>query len=431
MIHKKIGAFIFQDVQNPNETKTTAVTLRLYALILSVYFLVLFCVCCFLRDVPSSLLTLICSILYVFAFRITYLNHTHFASIFSQLLTLLWITVFIQRFGWDCGVQHFLFVLLVLNFAVSFHRIRTKIFVGICTCAYRLLLYSYTRYHLPVFQLSTDSSICIQTIDTLFIFAELITVMIIFTQNSQQMEHKLMRYNLELEHIASTDPLTGLFNRWQMYKRLETCISRYTQHKLQTLTVAMGDIDFFKHVNDTYGHDAGDEVLRTLSRLFCTVIGEKGEVCRWGGEEFLFVFPGMDMEEVQLLMSDLLDDIRHTPVLYERELIHVTMTFGVEEFGRNHTMESVIQEADRKLYLGKESGRNRVIYRFYAISPTRWISVLFLRKSKNLSHTTVYTDPVTLNIIRSATAVPAPNNPDAIDSAPNVLNTVCHAYPAE
>lgn len=131
---------------------------------------------------------------------------------------------------------------------------------------------------------------------------------------------------------------------------------------LSHMSIAMGDIDFFKHVNDTYGHDAGDEVLRTLSRLFCTVIGEKGEVCRWGGEEFLFVFPGMDMEEVQLLMSDLLDDIRHTPVLYERKLIHVTMTFGVEEFGRNHTMESVIQEADRKLYLGKESGRNRVIY---------------------------------------------------------------------
>lgn len=156
----------------------------------------------------------------------------------------MWITVFIQRFGWDCGVQHFLFVLLVLNFAVSFHRIRTKIFVGICTCAYRLLLYAYTRYHLPVIQLSTDASICIQTIDTLFIFAELITVMIIFTQNSQQMEHKLMRYNLELEHIASTDPLTGLFNRWQMCKYLEKAISQYSQHKIQSLTVAMGDIDF-------------------------------------------------------------------------------------------------------------------------------------------------------------------------------------------
>ena len=96
--------------------------------------------------------------------------------------------------------------------------------------------------------------------------------MIIFTQNSQQMEHKLMRYNLELEHIASTDPLTGLFNRWQMCKYLEKSISQYSQHKIQSLTVAMGDIDFFKHVNDTYGHDAGDEVLRTLSRLFRTIM---------------------------------------------------------------------------------------------------------------------------------------------------------------
>ena len=222
MIHKKIGAFIFQDVQNPNETKTTAVTLRLYALILSVYFLVLFCVCCFLRDVPSSLLTLICSILYVFAFRITYLNHTHFASIFSQLLTLLWITVFIQRFGWDCGVQHFLFVLLVLNFAVSFHRIRTKIFVGICTCAYRLLLYSYTRYHLPVIQLPTDASICIQTIDTLFIFAELITVMIIFTRIPSRWNTSLSVtiWNWNISHPRIPD--RAFFNRWQMYKRLET-----------------------------------------------------------------------------------------------------------------------------------------------------------------------------------------------------------------
>lgn len=115
--------------------------------------------------------------------------------------------------------------------------------------------------------------------------------MIIFTQNSQQMEHKLIRYNLELEHIASTDPLTGLFNRWQMYKRLETCISRYTQHKLQTLTVAMGDIDFFKHVNDTYGHDAGDEVLRTLSRLFCTVIGEKEKSAAGAEKNSCLYFP--------------------------------------------------------------------------------------------------------------------------------------------
>ena len=361
MIHKKIGAFIFQDVQNPNETKTTAVTLRLYALILSVYFLVLFCVCCFLRDVPSSLLTLICGILYVFAFRITYLNHTHFASIFSQLLTLLWITVFIQRFGWDCGVQHFLFVLLVLNFAVTFHRIRTKIFVGICTCAYRLLLYSYTRYHLPVIQLSTDASICVQTIDTLFIFAELITVMIIFTQNSQQMEHKLIRYNLELEHIASTDPLTGLFNRWQMYKRLETCISRYTQHKLQTLTVAMGDIDFFKHVNDTYGHDAGDMVLKELAKVFLEAMEKEGKVCRWGGEEFLILYYGENKEDFYMLLEYIRMKIYEAQFLYDRNRLSVSVTIGMAAFAKDMSLDEIINNADMKLYEGKKSGKNKVM----------------------------------------------------------------------
>ena len=130
-------------------------------------------------------------------------------------------------------------------------------------------------------------------------------------------------------------------------------------------------------------------------------------------------------------MSDLLDDIRHTPVLYERKLIHVTMTFGVEEFGRNHTMESVIQ-GSRPQALSRQrewAEPGDLLILCHLTHPVDFRS--FLRKSKNLSHTTVYTDPITLNIIRSVTAVPAPNNPDAIDSAPNVLNTVCHAYPAE
>lgn len=79
MIHKKIGAFIFQDVQNPNETKTTAVTLRLYALILSVYFLVLFCVYCFLRDVPCSCAKFLSQLLIIF--------DTNFPKIFSEFNT--------------------------------------------------------------------------------------------------------------------------------------------------------------------------------------------------------------------------------------------------------------------------------------------------------------------------------------------------------
>lgn len=359
---QKINSLLFQDVKNPNETKTATVILRLSALIFCIYFLLLFVTFCVIADISSAIMALGCGIFYGFALWITYLNHTHFASFFSQSLMVLWIAVFIHNFGWDCGVQHYLFVLLVLNFTVSFHRIRAKIFAGSCACIYRLALYAYARHHLPLTQLSSNTSIWMQILNTVFIFAELMTIVIFFTQNSQQMEQKLVHYNAELEHIAATDPLTGLSNRWQMCKYLEKDINDYNSHKINALSVAIGDIDFFKKVNDTYGHDAGDEVLRTLSRLFCSVLEENCEICRWGGEEFLFVFRGKNIDEAQFLLSELLDRIRHTPILYQKTLIQITMTFGIEEFDRDYTMDSVIQEADRKLYLGKQSGRNQIIY---------------------------------------------------------------------
>lgn len=359
---QKIHDVLFQDVKNPNETKTAAVILRLSALIFCIYFVMLFITFCIIADFSSAAIALGCGIFYALAFWVTYLNHTHFASFFSQTLMILWIAVFIHNFGWDCGVQHFLFVLLVLNFTVSFHRIRAKIFAGSCACAYRLILYAYARHHMPLTPLTSNTGIWMQVLNTVFIFAELITIMIFFTQNSQQMEQKLVHYNTELEHIAATDPLTGLANRWQMCKSLEKDINDYSSRKIDSLSIAIGDIDFFKKVNDTYGHDAGDEVLRTLSRLFRSVLEDDCEICRWGGEEFLFVFPGKNVDEAQFLLSELLDRIRHTPVLYQKSLIQVTMTFGIEEFDRDHTMDSVIQEADRKLYLGKESGRNQIIY---------------------------------------------------------------------
>ena len=237
-----------------------------------------------------------------------------------------------------------------------------KIGAAALACAYRIFLYAYTNRYDPVTNISADTGVLFQIINTLAIFGELTAIMIVFTKDSQEMEYKLVKYNEKLEHMAFIDPLTGLYNRWSMRSYLEKIVGKYASGEIGYVSVAIGDIDFFKKTNDTYGHDAGDMVLKELAKVFLEVMGKEGKVCRWGGEEFLFVFPGMDMEEVQLLMSDLLDDIRHTPVLYERKLIHVTMTFGVEEFGRNHTMESVIQEADRKLYLGKESGRNRVIY---------------------------------------------------------------------
>ena len=96
--------------------------------------------------------------------------------------------------------------------------------------------------------------------------------------------------------------------------------------------------------------------------MFCTVIGEKGEVCRWGGEEFLFVFQNKNGDQANEVLHDILKRIRGMGIPYQSDWIHVTMTFGLEEYSGEKDMETIIRAADQKLYHGKENGRNQIVY---------------------------------------------------------------------
>ena len=128
------------------------------------------------------------------------------------------------------------------------------------------------------------------------------------------------------------------------------------------LTVAIGDIDFFKHINDTYGHDAGDYVLETIAKIMNEFMESKGMVARWGGEEFLFSFENINGDYAFEEMSKLLHLIERYEFSFNGTPIKVTMTFGLEEYDDNLGVDKVISKADEKLYMGKEQGRNRVIY---------------------------------------------------------------------
>ena len=277
---QKIKDFILKDVQSENETKKTAVTLRISALMLCLYFLSLFAVFCAIKDIRSAVICLVCIGCYLVSFYTTYLNHTKFASIFSQALMALWILIFIWEYGWNCGVQHFVFVLLVLNFTVSAGTMGMKIGAAALACAYRIFLYAYTNRYDPVTNISADTGVLFQIINTLAIFGELTAIMIVFTKDSQEMEYKLVKYNEKLEHMASIDPLTDLYNRWSMRSYLEKIVGKYASGEIGYVSVAIGDIDFFKKTNDTYGHDAGDMVLKELAKVFL----EKKEKSAAGAE---------------------------------------------------------------------------------------------------------------------------------------------------
>ena len=117
-----------------------------------------------------------------------------------------------------------------------------------------------------------------------------------------------------------------------------------------------------KSVNDTYGHECGDEVLRRLARLFDEKTRGIGAVARWGGEEFLFLFENMNGDEAWTALSGIQRNLNKLEIPYGEQVLHVTMTFGLSEYDFKRSLDENIKLADDKLYQGKEGGRDRIIY---------------------------------------------------------------------
>lgn len=163
-----------------------------------------------------------------------------------------------------------------------------------------------------------------------------------------------------LKEMITTDPLTGLCNRRAcgsfLRKKIELC-EKYRQDRV---TVAIGDIDFFKKINDEYGHECGDMVLVTIADVMKKHFFEEGIVARWGGEEFLFVYE-KPLAEAKLAMQALLDEIRGIDFEYEERHFRVTLSVGMNGSIVGHTFDEIVKGADDMLYEGKQQGRNRIV----------------------------------------------------------------------
>ncbi len=163
-----------------------------------------------------------------------------------------------------------------------------------------------------------------------------------------------------LEETARTDFLTKLLNRRAMSQQLHSEIARAERCEGK-FSVVLVDIDHFKNINDQFGHDIGDEVLKALSRAFDRSVREQDTVSRWGGEEFLILLPNTELhdavEQAERLRALLDSDQLSIPRYPHR----VTASFGVSEYRAGSTMEALLKHADVALYEAKAQGRNRVL----------------------------------------------------------------------
>ena len=165
----------------------------------------------------------------------------------------------------------------------------------------------------------------------------------------------------KLREQANRDSLTGLFNRRYLEGTLERELAR-GRREAAPLTMLLLDIDHFKLVNDTYGHQAGDEVLRAFGALLAEHARTEDIVCRYGGEEFLMVMPKMSVVIARERAAALLKLVQNQTVSFGELRIRITTSIGIAAIPEHSdTAEGLIRCADEALYLAKRNGRNRVV----------------------------------------------------------------------
>ena len=172
------------------------------------------------------------------------------------------------------------------------------------------------------------------------------------------------RFALQLQKsilsLIGTDPLTKLPNRRSCNRALAEALAVYDACG-KPFCIAMGDIDGFKAINDRFGHLSGDEVLKHVAALSRSQVDGQGSVFRWGGEEFLFLFPGASRAEAAALLNRLRSALEASPTRVQAASIPATMTFGVVECAPGCDLETLVKTADDRLYLGKSRGKNQVV----------------------------------------------------------------------
>lgn len=174
------------------------------------------------------------------------------------------------------------------------------------------------------------------------------------------LQDELRSRNLELDRLSRTDGLTGLHNRWHAEEQLHHHASAARRHDLP-LSAIMLDIDHFKDINDTFGHAAGDTVLREFATRLDALLRAEDIGARWGGEEFLVVLPITDLEGASVIGERCRATMADEPfVVPSGETVTVTISGGVAS-SKGEDPERLVRDADAALYEAKQSGRNRVV----------------------------------------------------------------------
>jgi diguanylate cyclase (GGDEF)-like protein len=270
---------------------------------------------------------------------------------YSAWFSLTCMSYSISIIAWDTQFIQVSVTALMMVSMIVFLGIRGPIF------------YIIIIYFIPTLLFLAYIIIFTGDINKLANFANSFTVMIgmtIMYYFNEKLKRKIFIVNKKLEFQALTDPLTKLKNRRYMWDFIRQEVNRHERNR-NPFTIIMIDIDKFKLLNDSHGHDCGDLVLIKFAKTILSNLRKQDIAARWGGEEFLIILPETDIMTAKVVAERLRISISKSATVVNDLELFITATFGVSEYNGATNIDQVMKLADKALYMGKEIGRNCVV----------------------------------------------------------------------
>ena len=283
----------------------------------------------------------------------------------THVMVLASIEILIHQFfaikllGWEYGFQYYIIAIPSLILLGEFKNFSIPVVLSLLSTLILIFIYFYSLSHLPTFQLEEIKS-------GLYLFnlisvAALVAVFSgLFVYTSKQNENILLNAHEQLYVTATTDSMTKLANRMKTIDLIEYQIIRAKRTE-KPFTLAIADIDDFKNINDSYGHDIGDTVIIAVAQLMKKSLREQDIIGRWGGEEFMIVLPDTSINDGKIVLEKLRTNVSSHAIKTDNFSINTTLTLGASASNYAATIDNIIKLADNALYEGKRGTKNCTI----------------------------------------------------------------------
>lgn len=347
---------IYKDLRRNSNTQDGSIKLISFLSVSMMLFvhLIFLVVYILTKNIPLFFYDLFSIFVYLY-FLYNVNNHPRRYYIFTFSEIYLHVILATTLYGWTPGF-HFWFLAMICALNLPIHtqserQVKLSFHLGlvfIATFYILAVLFAGREYSFQI-PLGFFSKCAIYTLNTFITF----TCSLVFIYFNK---YNIQRVRTELTRKADFDQLTNLYNRYAIRSIMESKIRRK-----EAFSLAIIDIDFFKKINDTYGHNVGDVVLIELSNALKDFLDKDFSISRWGGEEFIVLTSKFSYKEFTEKLDNLRDIISKKEFKIDKNIIKFTISIGTYKYSRRLDIDTLIDRADQNLYKAKETGRNKLI----------------------------------------------------------------------